>query len=100
MALTLPLITITTTPYTIVQANTSILVNVSGPASIILPTGSGADSGKSYYIKDKSGLALKNPITIIAAGGKLIDGIFFAMLNSGYSHIQVISDGTNWYSIA
>ena len=52
------------------------------------------------YIKDYSGQAQKNPITITSAGGKTIDGVSFAILNGGYSHIQVVYDGTNWKTIS
>jgi len=98
---------VTTTPYTILVADDVIFVNItSGPASIILPSisgGGGDDDGgskRSFYIKDYSGTSLKNPITITAAGGKLINGVSFAILNGGYSHIQVVYDGTNWMTIA
>lgn len=55
---------------------------------------------RSYYIKDFSGLAQTNPITITSAGGETIDGVSFAILNGGYSHIQVVFDGNEWKTIA
>ena len=97
---------VTTTPYTILVADDVIFVNVtSGPAFIILPANGnngGDDNGtkRSFYIKDYSGTSQTNPITITASGGKLINGVSFAMLNGRYSHIQVIYDGTNWMTIA
>lgn len=93
---------VTTTPYSIVNNDDVIFVNVtSGPASVILPS-SGSDGSKkrSFYIKDYSGTSLKNPITITSNGGKTINGISFAMLNGAYSHVQVVYDGTNWMTIA
>jgi hypothetical protein len=110
---------VTTTPYSIVNSDDVILVNVtSGPASIVLPANglaTGEDccgdedsdyNGKkkpvlkrSYYIKDYSGTSRTNPITITASGGKTINGVPFAMLNGAYSHVQVIYDGTNWMTI-
>ena len=94
---------VTTTPYNILVSDEIIFVNIiSGPASVVLPSsGSGGDGAKrAFYIKAYSGTALKNPITITAAGGKLINGVSFAILNGGYSHIQVVYDGTNWMTIA
>jgi hypothetical protein len=92
---------VTTTPYNIVVADEVILVNVAGPASIILPaSGGGGSSKRVIYIKDYSGLAKTNPITITSAGPKTIDGVSFAILNGGYAHIQVVYDGTNWKTIA
>lgn len=99
MALNYQTVIITTTPYTAVPADEVIFVNVvSGPATINLPTPSGA--GRSIYIKDYSGTSLLNPITIKGAPGKLINGVSFAMLNGGYSHIQVVYDGANWMTIS
>ena len=93
---------VTTTPYTIVNNDDVIFVNVtSGPASIVLPASGSDDSKKrSFYIKDYSGTSSKNSITITAAGNKTINGVSFAMLNGNYSHIQVVYDGTNWMTIA
>jgi len=99
MSISLQTNIITTTPYTIAVANTVLFMKVNGAASVILPTGSAGDCGRSYYIKDYSGLSLTNPITITASGGRLIDGSSFAILNTGYSHIQVVSDGTNWFTL-
>lgn len=90
---------VTITPHTISTSETVLLVNVAGPASIILPTGSAGEDERSYFIKDISGNAVKNPITITANGGRKIDGVSFAILNGGYSHIHVVSDGSNWFTI-
>ena len=92
---------VNTTPYTIVNNDEVLFVNViTGPAQIVLPASGSDDSKKrSFYIKDYSGTSLTNPITITATGGKTINGVLFAMLNGAYSHIQVIYDGTNWMTI-
>lgn len=102
MSLNLTTNIVTTTPYNIVNNDDVIFVNVtSGPASIVLPaTGTDGSRKRSFYIKDYSGTSLTNPITITSAGGKTINGVSFAMLNGGYSHIQVIYDGLNWMTIA
>ena len=94
---------VTTTPYNIVTNDEVILVDVDDLSNIILPAsgGDGGNGGKrALYIKDYSGLAKTNPITITSAGGKTIDGESFAILNGGYSHIQVVYDGTNWKTIS
>jgi hypothetical protein len=102
MSLNLSTTIVTTTPYNISSSDDILLINItSGPASVVLPS-SGSDGSKkrSFYIKDYSGTSLTNPITITSAGGKTINGVTFAMLNGGYSHIQVVYDGTNWMTIA
>ena len=91
---------VTTTPYTVTLRDEVIFVNVAGPALIKLPSISDDDDNHAFYIKDYSGSALVNPITITAPVGKTIDGISFAILNNGYSHIQVVYDGSNWKTIS
>jgi len=100
MAITYKTKIVTTTPYTITNSDEVIFVNVNEPAKIILPSQATNDCGKFvYYIKDFSGLSTKNPITIVAANGKTIDGVSFALLNTEYAYIQVVYDGINWKTI-
>ena len=101
MAITYRTKIITTTPYNITNDDEVILVNISSPSSIVLPSngGSGECDRRSYYIKDYSGQSLVNPITITSLGAKTIDGVSFAILNTPYSHIQIVYDGTNWKTI-
>ena len=61
-----------------------------------IPSSEEEKDQRAYYIKDISGNATVNPITISAPGNVLVDGSAFALLNSGYSHIMVIYDGTDW----
>jgi hypothetical protein len=101
MSLNLETKIVTTTPYSVLNNDDVLFINVAGPSSVVLPA-SGTDGGKkrSYFIKDFSGNAGVNPITITSSGGKTVDGVSFAILNGGYSHIQVIYDGTNWKIIS
>jgi len=93
---------VTSTPYNVANNDEVIMVDLPGPASIILPANGNSNDNKkrALYIKDYSGNARQNPITITAAGGKTIDGGAFALLSRGYSHIQFVYDGTNWKTIA
>jgi len=123
MSLNLNTKIVSVTPYTVLLTDEVIFINVtSGPASVILPSNGNAtgedccgniiDDNKgnnkptpvvlqrSFYIKDYSGTAQTNPITITSAGGKTIDGNSFAIINGGYAHIQVVYDGTNWKIIS
>jgi hypothetical protein len=89
---------VTTTPYTVKSNDELVFVNVAGPASIVLPTIAGGKN-TGFYIKDYSGNASANPITITATGGATINGVSFAILNVNYSHIQVVWDGSNWQTL-
>lgn len=93
---------VTTTPYTVTSSDEVVLVDTTtGPKMIMLPASSGScKSGRVVYIKDYSGTSLTNPITIKGQPGKSIDGESFAMLNGGYSHVQIVYDGTNWLTIS
>jgi hypothetical protein len=101
MAITYQTKIVTTTPYNITNDDEVIFVNVAGPSSIVLPStgGSGDSAKKAYYIKDFSGQSRSRPIRITSLGGKTIDGVSFAILNSQYSHVQIVYDGTNWKTI-
>ena len=102
MSLNLNTRIVSTSPYTVVNGDDVIFINIPGPSSVILPATANEDGSekRSFYIKDFSGLAQTNPITITSAGGKTIDGTSFAILNGGYSHIHVIYDGINWKIIS
>jgi hypothetical protein len=89
---------VTTTPYTVTGTDEVVLVNVAGPAAIILPTVA-AGKKTAFYIKDASGLALTNPITITAVGGATINGIAFALINGNYSHVQFVWSGAGWLTL-
>ena len=90
---------VTGTPYTVSINDDVVLIDVAGSATVNLPVGAAGNNKRSYTIKDISGNASIYPITIVADGARLIDGVSFAMLNGGYSHIQVVSDGTKWFTI-
>ena len=121
MSLNLNTKIVAVTPYTVLTTDEVIFINItSGPASVILPSDGNATGEdccgnkdkshddeltptvlqRSFYIKDYSGTAQTNPITITSAGGKTIDGGSFAIINGGYAHIHVVYDGTNWKIIS
>jgi hypothetical protein len=100
MSITYNTRTITTTPATIDKDDEVIFSNVTTASSLVLPSLSGGNTGKTYYIKDFSGNSKINPITITAPSGKTIDGASFAILNTPYSRVLLTYDGTNWKSIA
>jgi hypothetical protein len=78
-----------------------IMINTPGPATVLLPsTDAGNINRRVLYIKDYSGQADANPITIKSAGGKTIDGDSAVTLNSGYAYVQVVHDGANWKIIS
>jgi len=57
------------------------------------------DAGRTFIIKDESGTAGTNNITIDPEGGTLIDGALTYVMNANYESKTVYSDGTNWFVI-
>lgn len=77
--------------------------NTAAPRSVTLPTasttGAANNSGKIYIIKDQSGLAGTNNITIAPSSGT-IDGAASIIIDANFGEVQVYSDGAAWFSSA
>lgn len=83
---------VTTPTYTALATDYFLCVDTAtDPVTITLPTGI---LGTVYIIKDCSGDANTNPITIQGTG-QLVDGST-ATINTPYGSIQVIFNGTEW----
>jgi hypothetical protein len=90
---------VSSSPYLVKTTEVIINVNTSAVRTITLPTAVG-NSGKFYVIKDVTGLAGTNNITINTSGGQTIDGASSLVIGTNYGSVQVFSDGTNYYSQA
>jgi hypothetical protein len=83
---------VTTPTYTALATDYFLCVDTATtPVTITLPTGI---LGTVYIIKDCSGDAFTNPITIQGTG-QLVDGST-ATINTPYGGIQVIFNGVEW----
>ena len=72
-----------------------ILVNTSGgPVTITLPT---PTNGRVLKVKDSTGNAGTNNITIVPFASELIDGASSKVINLNYGSVNLVSDGTNWF---
>jgi hypothetical protein len=75
-----------------------LLVDTSAARSISLPFASAVSSGRIYIIKDISGLAQTNNITVVPQGSDLIDGGASFVVDINSSCFVLVSDGaSNWY---
>ncbi len=54
--------------------------------------------GRVMIVKDESGAAGTNNITVDGEGGETIDGVASVTISSNYGVLKVYSDGTNWFS--
>lgn len=86
--------------YTASQLNDFIIevTSTSSVVTVTLPAPSSTGNiGKAYIIKDSSGSAAINNISIIAVSGK-IDGLASTQITSNYGAVQLFCDGSNYYS--
>jgi hypothetical protein len=84
---------VTTPTYTALATDYMLCVDTAtAPVTITLPTGI---LGTVYMVKDCSGDADTNNITIQGTGGQLVDGST-ATINSPYGAIQFIFNGVEW----
>jgi hypothetical protein len=93
-------------PYTIVTAATYtakagdrlIGVNRSGAVTITLPSDQ-LIAGRTCTIKDESGSASANNITLATEGSETIDGSATDTISEDYGSKTYYSDGSNWFSV-
>lgn len=64
---------------------------------VTLPTLSSVDNGKVFVIKDISGLADVNAVTVSASSGEQIDLEDFTTLDIDHVAISIYKDTTGWY---
>jgi len=93
----------------VVRSSTAASVNSAGEALIGVTDTSAARTvtldtddvidGKTIIIKDESGGAATNNITIATEASETIDGASTATISTDYGYIKVYSDGTNWFTI-
>lgn len=80
------------------SADMVILVNTAAARTITLATSDVAE-GRTITIKDSTGGALANNITIDTEGAQLIDGAASIAIALNYGSATVVSDGTNWFTV-
>ena len=90
-------LTASDSPYTITTAEDVILVDTSTSGiTVKLPTKA---AGRRVTVKDKSGNAATNNVTISPTGaGETIDGNANLVLNINLAAVSFVSDGSNWFA--
>lgn len=97
VSMTCPTTTVTT-GYTVDsgQPDFTVFCNFSSNHNITLPT---PTAGRILFIKDISGTAATNRITIVRHGSEMIEGVAssYALAATNYIGVKLQSDGTNWW---
>ena len=73
--------------------------STNGPISIRLPSATTLSDGQAYVIKDETGMASNNNVTILASGSQTIDGQNSVVLESPFASLQLYCNGANKYFI-
>lgn len=89
-----PVVVVTTTPYTALLTDYFIGVNVPTASSVVLPV---SPQGTVFVVKDLSGFAAINPITITAS--TTIDGSASDIINSPFGSLTLVFNGTEWNNV-
>ena len=89
-------VNVTAATYTAKGGDRLIGVNRAGTVTITLPTVQ-VRKGRVYTIKDESGAAATNNITVAAEGSETIDGSATDVIDVSYESKSYYSDGTNWF---
>lgn len=94
--LTLNYTPVTTTPYVVQPLDTFLGVTTSSIAiTVELPNT--VTTGRVYIIKDVSGAAAANNITVTTVGGTvLIDGATTEVMNTTFESLQFLFNGTKY----
>ena len=91
-------VTVTSAAYSARAGQRLIGVNRAGTVTITLPTAQ-LRAGRSYTIKDESGAAATNNITVATEGSETIDGSATDVISDNYGAKHYYSDGTNWFEV-
>lgn len=84
-----------TANYTCTSLDETIYCNAAGAITVTLPAATNFN-GRRLIIKDKSGNASTNNITV--SGAQTVDGAASKTINTNYGVLRVESDGSNWFT--
>lgn len=87
------------TAYTLKRDDVMLNSNQSAPVIHTLPLANLYHENRIYTIKDVTGNAFTNNITIQRQGSDTIDGNTTYIINTNYGSAMFYSDGTNWHKI-
>jgi hypothetical protein len=87
---------VTASSYTLTATNYYVGVNYAGATALALPAGSGLTTNRVFIIKDESGAANTNNITITPNGTNTIDGQASVTIAINYGSLSLLWQGSRW----
>ena len=85
-----------TSPYVVQSTDSYLSVDCSGMA-ITLQFANAAPSGKGFIVKDRTGFAATNNITVTTVGGAVdIDAAATFVMNTNYESINLMGNGSSY----
>jgi hypothetical protein len=76
------------------------VTSTSGARTIVLPDADSVPVGSVYVVKDESGGAGTNNVTVGTGGGAkgVIDGLDWMVIAVNYGYVTAYSNGTDWFT--
>lgn len=85
--------------YTVLTSDFYIgVTSTSAPRTISLPSVLSLPKEAVYIIKDESGGAAANNITVDGSGSETIDGALTKVINTNYGVLRLMNSGAAWFS--
>jgi hypothetical protein len=87
---------VTASSYVVLNTDTYVGINFAGGVSIALPSGATVVQGKFIILKDESGAASTNVITVNANGADTVDGQASFILSLNYGSVTLLWNTNHW----
>lgn len=74
-------------------------ISLTAGRTVTLPLASASNTNQTYIIKDQTGTAVTNNITIQGTSGQTIDGAANRVINTAWGSLQVYNNGSAWFTL-
>ncbi len=86
--------------YTVLRTDEYIgVTSTAAPRTVTLPALNSVEDGATFIIKDESGGAAANNITIDGNLTETIDGALTKVINTNHGAVRLIKSGNAWFTI-